>query len=180
VGYVFKWPQCAHASCSKDCFILWSKTLNSFSGLCFELVLVVELCFNGLCFVWVSLVKLGFSCLCFEWGSMVELGFSALCFSALYFTFQVETWVDLRWCSHSDLCEVNVVYLRQLHVFQRLLYHVSSALFDCSKIWANTNIFLCIWHVRKVWQKQMCIKIKDVVVRTKGLKNMWCIMHDTT
>jgi len=33
-------------------------------------------------------------------------------FSGLYRAFQPETWVDLRWCVHNDLCELNTVYLR--------------------------------------------------------------------
>jgi hypothetical protein len=47
-------------SCFGNYFILGSLTLNSFSGLCFEWVLVVNLGFNGICLKWVSLVKLGF------------------------------------------------------------------------------------------------------------------------
>jgi hypothetical protein len=83
-----------------------------FNGLCFELVLMTKLHFCGFCSKWVSLVKLGFSHLCFEWGSMVELSFNGLCFSGLYHAFQAETWVDLKWCVHTDLCKLHVVYLR--------------------------------------------------------------------
>ncbi len=50
--------------------------------------------------------------------------------------------------------------------------------FYCRKVWPNTKIFFCLWHVKKAWQKQACIKIKDVVVRVKVLKNMVRIMHD--
>jgi hypothetical protein len=49
-----------------------------------------------------------------------------------------------------------------------------------AKIWPNTKIFLCLWHVKRAWQKQTYIKIKDVVVQVEVLKNMGCIMHDTT
>jgi hypothetical protein len=49
---------------------------------------------------------------------------------------------------------------------------------DCKKVWLNKKIFLCLWQVRKAWHKQMCIKIRDVVVRAMVLKNMECIMHD--
>ncbi len=66
-------------SCSGDCFIMGSLTLNSFNGLCFKWVWVVELGFNGLHFEWVSLVELGLS-LCFEWVSVVELSYNGLCF----------------------------------------------------------------------------------------------------
>jgi hypothetical protein len=37
---------------------------------------------------------------------------------------------------------------------------------------------LCLWHVRRIWQKQTCIKIKDAVVPVDVLKNMGRIMHD--
>jgi hypothetical protein len=65
MGYVSKWPRHGYALCFEDCFILRSQTLNYLNCLCFELVLLIELCFSGL-------VKLGFSGLCFEWGSMFE------------------------------------------------------------------------------------------------------------
>jgi hypothetical protein len=51
--------------------------------------------------------------------------------------------------------------------------------FYYKKVWPNTKIFLCLWHVIKVWQKQTYIKIKDVVVWAEVLKNMECIMDDT-
>jgi len=63
-------------------------------------------------------------------------------------------------------------------MFQKLFYHVFSVLFDYRKVWPNTKIFLCLWHVRKVYQKQAYLKIKDVLVWAKVLKNMGCIMHD--
>ncbi len=70
---------------------------------------------------------------------MFLVSFSGLCFSALYRAFQVKTWANFRCCVHNDLCELNAVYLRWLPMFQRLLYHVFSALFDCKKIWPNTK-----------------------------------------
>jgi hypothetical protein len=27
-------------------------------------------------------------------------------------TFQVETWVDLRWYGHNGLCKLNIIFLR--------------------------------------------------------------------
>jgi hypothetical protein len=73
---------------------------------------MVELCSSNLCFELVFLVKLGYSCLCFEWGLMIELGFDGLCFSGLYHAFQAETWVDLRWCTYNDLCELHIVCMK--------------------------------------------------------------------
>jgi hypothetical protein len=54
-------------SCFKNCFILRSLILNSFSGLCFEWDSVVDLGFNGLCLKWVSVVELGYNGLFLEW-----------------------------------------------------------------------------------------------------------------
>jgi hypothetical protein len=65
-------------------------------------------------------------------------------------------------------------------MFQILLYHVFNVLFDYRKVWPNTKIFLCLWHVRSAWQKQSCIKIKDAVVWAEVLKNMGHIIHDIT
>jgi hypothetical protein len=48
------------------------------------------------------------------------------------------------------------------------------------KVWPNTKKKLCLWHVRRTWQKQACIKIKDVVVQAEVLKNMGHITHDIT
>ncbi len=63
-------------SCFGNYFILGSLTLNSFSGLCFEWVLVVNLGFNGLCLKWVSLVKLGFNGLLVYNGLFFRVGLS--------------------------------------------------------------------------------------------------------
>jgi hypothetical protein len=43
----------------------------------------------------------------FQW-FMFRMSFTSLCFNGLYHAFQAETWVDLRWCAHNDLCELNV------------------------------------------------------------------------
>jgi len=63
-------------SCFRDWFIVWSLTLSSFNGLCFEWVSLVKLCFNGLYFEWVFVVKLSFNGLCFNGLSLWEnIGF---------------------------------------------------------------------------------------------------------
>jgi hypothetical protein len=28
--------------------------------------------------------------------------------------FQVKMWVDLRWCAHNDLCELNAIFLKMI------------------------------------------------------------------
>jgi hypothetical protein len=66
-------------------------------------------------------------------------------------TFQAEMWVDLRWCAHSDLCKLNVIFLRRLFMFQKLLYNVYDVFFACRKVWPNTKIFFYFWHVKKAW-----------------------------
>ncbi len=63
--------------------------------------------------------------------------------------FQVETWVDITWCAHSDLCELNTIYFRMIGYVSYII--VSCFLFDCRKILPNTKILLCLWHVRKAW-----------------------------
>jgi hypothetical protein len=93
----------------------------------------------------------------------------------VYPAFQAETWVDLKWCAHNDLCKLNVIYYEIIGDDSKII--VSCFLFDRKKKWPNTKIFLCLWHV--AWQKRTCIKIKDVVVQAKVLKNMGCIIHDT-
>jgi hypothetical protein len=60
-------------------------------------------------------------------------------------------------------------------MIQRLLYHVSCLI---AGKYGQAQRYFCAWHVRRVWQKQTCIKIKDVVVWAKVLKNMGRIMHD--
>ncbi len=85
--------------------------------------------------------------------------------------------MDLRWCAHNDLYKLNVIYYEIIGYDSKII--VSCFLFDYKKIWPNIKIFLCLWHVRKAWQNQACIKIKDVIVQAKVLKNVGCIMHDT-
>jgi hypothetical protein len=64
------------------------------------------------------MVELGFNGLCFEWVSVVYV-------SVDYFNaFQVETSVDLRWCGHNDLCELNIVF------FETIVY-VSNIIVSC-------------------------------------------------
>jgi hypothetical protein len=66
-------------------------------------------------------VKLHFSGLCFEWVSMAKLHFNGLCFNGLYCAFQVEIWVNLRWCVHNDLCELNVVYYEMIGYVSKII-----------------------------------------------------------
>jgi hypothetical protein len=47
------------------------------------------------------------------------------------------------------------------------------------QVWPRTKIFLCLWHVRKSWLKQACIKIKDASTRANALKVLGNVMYNT-
>jgi hypothetical protein len=155
-------------SCSRDWFIMRSLALSYFNGLRFEWVSVAKLRFNGLCLS--SETR-------FQW-FIFRVNIGGLCFTRLYCVFQAKTWVDITWCAHNDLCKLNTIYSRMISYVSKII--VSCFLFDCMKVWPNTKIFLCLWHVRRTWQKQAWIKIKDVAIRAEVLKNMVHITHDIT
>jgi hypothetical protein len=113
----------------------------------------------------------------FQW-FMFRVNIGGLCFTRLYCVFQAKTWGDITWCAHNDLCKLNTIYSRMINYVSKII--VSCFLFDCMKVWPNTKKNLCLWHVRRTWQKQACIKIKDVVVQAEVLKNMGHITHDIT
>jgi hypothetical protein len=46
-------------------------------------------------------------------------------------------------------------------------------------VWPKTKIFLCLWHVKRAWLKQACIKIKDVSTHVSALKVLGNIMYNT-
>jgi hypothetical protein len=39
-------------------------------------------------------------------------------------------------------------------------------------VWPNTKVFLCLWHIRQVWLKQACIKIKDAATCIAALRSL--------
>jgi hypothetical protein len=45
-------------------------------------------------------------------------------------------------------------------------------------IWPNIAIFLCLWHLKRAWQKQACIKIKDPTLHSNVLQELGNIMYD--
>ncbi len=62
------------------------------------------------------MVELGFSDLCFEWVLMVYVLVDQ------FGAFQVETWVDLKWCVHNDLCELNTIFFEMIvYVFEIII-----------------------------------------------------------
>jgi hypothetical protein len=38
------------------------------------------------------------------------------------------------------------------------------------QVWPRIKIFLCLWHVKRAWLKQACIKINDVSTHVNALK----------
>jgi hypothetical protein len=54
---------------------------------------------------------------------MFCVSFRGLYFNGFYHAFQAEMWVGLRWCVHTDLCELNIIYYETIGYIQRLLYH---------------------------------------------------------
>ncbi len=47
------------------------------------------------------------------------------------------------------------------------------------QMWPRTKILLCLWHVKRVWLKQTCIKIKDVFIHANALKVLGNVMYNT-
>ncbi len=46
-------------------------------------------------------------------------------------------------------------------------------------MWPGTKIFLCLWHVKRAWLKQTCIKIKDASTHASAFKVLENIMYNT-
>jgi hypothetical protein len=46
------------------------------------------------------------------------------------------------------------------------------------QVWLGTKIFICLWHVKRAWLKQTCIKIKDVSTCASALKVLGNIMYN--
>ena len=47
-----------------------------------------------------------------------------------------------------------------------------------SDTWPDTAIFLCLWHVRRAWQKNCCYKISNHERRAAILKELGLMMYD--
>ncbi len=45
-------------------------------------------------------------------------------------------------------------------------------------IWLNIAIFLCLWHLKKTWQKQTCITIKYPTLHNNVLQELRNIVYD--
>jgi len=71
---------------------------------------------------------------------MFRVSLGGLYFSGLYLAFQVETWVDLRWCALSDLCELNAVYYGTIDYVSKII--ISCFLFDYMKV-CQTQRYFC-------------------------------------
>jgi len=121
---------------------VWFLILSCFSGLCSEWVLVAKLCvffWGQTRFQW-FMFRVGFNgqirFMCF----MFRVSLGGLYFSGLYLAFQVETWVDLRWCALSDLCELNAVYYGTIDYVSKII--ISCFLFDYMKV-CQTQRYFC-------------------------------------
>lgn len=47
-----------------------------------------------------------------------------------------------------------------------------------SETWPGTAVFLCLWHVRRAWQKNACYKIPNLARRAAILKELGMLMYD--
>jgi hypothetical protein len=49
---------------------------------------------------------------------------------------------------------------------------------SCKTIWLDIATFFCLWHVKRTWQKQACIKIKYQTLSSIVLQELGNIMYD--
>ena len=45
-------------------------------------------------------------------------------------------------------------------------------------VWLRSVVLMCLWHVRRAWQKQSCAKITLPVLRATVLEEMGSVMYD--
>ena len=45
-------------------------------------------------------------------------------------------------------------------------------------VWPRSIVLLCLWHVRRAWQKQSCAKITSLALRATVLEEMGSVMYD--
>lgn len=53
-----------------------------------------------------------------------------------------------------------------------------ASLYPGSETWPRTAVFLCLWHVRRAWQKNSCYKIPNLARRAAILKKLGMLMYD--
>ena len=44
-------------------------------------------------------------------------------------------------------------------------------------VWPRSVVLLCVWHVRRAWQKQSCAKITSPILRATVLEEMGSVMY---
>ena len=49
----------------------------------------------------------------------------------------------------------------------------------CRKVWPNTKIMLCLWHVRKAWVEDVVKKVSDPMLKVEVLKGIANVMYTT-
>ncbi len=71
-----------------------------------------------------------------------------------------------------DVTGINIDYIKihQISCYMHFLFYKT--------IWLDTAIFLCLWQVKKTWQKQACIKIKHLTLCNNVLQELKNIMYD--
>lgn len=47
----------------------------------------------------------------------------------------------------------------------------------CRDVWPQSKLFLCLWHVRRAWQKNACAKLKDMETRAAALGIVGDLMY---
>ena len=48
----------------------------------------------------------------------------------------------------------------------------------CRTVWPRSVVLLCLWHVRRAWQKQSCAKISSPALHVVVLQEMGSVMYD--
>ena len=64
------------------------------------------------------------------------------------------------------------------HGFWWLVCHSSCEVVLCRTVWPQSLVLLCLWHVRRAWQKQSCAKISSLALRAMVLQEMGSIMYN--
>ncbi|KAG0618725.1 hypothetical protein M758_4G088100 [Ceratodon purpureus] len=90
----------------------------------------------------------------------------------------------------SKCAEVNLTpWMRALNermVEEKPDWEPAAFIVDCAQgeinaindVWPETKIFLCLWHVRRAWQKNSCYKIADHGRRATIMKELGLMMYD--
>ena len=59
-----------------------------------------------------------------------------------------------------------------------MAHFLSSSIIIYSIVWARSVVLLCLWHIRRAWEKQSCTKITLPALRATVLEEMGSVMYD--